>query len=258
MSAIRSLRGRLVRPARDLLVDVGTFLFPLSCLVCRAPLPPRRPLVICRACRGRLIPVRGPTCLVCRGLARGADGYAAGRHCDDSAHAGFRVYAAVQMVEPADGLVHALKFHDRPDVGASLAVFMARRLAAEGVLRCWDTVLPMPLHPVRERMRGYNQSTEIGVRLARSLGARCPADVLVRSRATRAQADLDYTDRSGNVSGAFRVREGRRASDPRALEGARCLVVDDVATTGHTLLAALEALRDAGPGKTGAAVFALA
>jgi predicted amidophosphoribosyltransferase len=92
------------------------------------------------------------------------------------------------------------------------------------------------------------------------MNARLELKRLVRSRATRPQADLDYGERHRNVEDAFSLRRGRRAAD-RAhsiFSGERCLLVDDVATTGHTLVAALRALQEAGPGDTAAAVFALA
>jgi predicted amidophosphoribosyltransferase len=91
--------------------------------------------------------------------------------------------------------------------------------------------------------------------------------VIVRARSTRAQADLDQGERGANVIGAFRLSSA--VGPPHELPvpdrrggitvaGRRCLLVDDVATTGHTLLEALKALKASGPEGTGAAVFALA
>lgn len=257
-------RRAVLRPLRELLVDLNAFLFPPACLACRTPLPARRPLLVCGDCRRRLVPVAGPTCLACRSLGRESAGFAAGRRhaggaCADPGHRGLLVYAAVQMVDPADRLVHALKFRDRPEVGGTLAVMIARRLRAEGAA-AWDRVLPMPLHPTRQRARGYNQSREIAARLARSLRAELRDRDLVRARFTRPQADLDHAERGANVTGAFALRSRRRSADQGSppQEGASCLLVDDVATTGHTLLAALAALKEAGPARTAAAVFALA
>jgi len=264
-------RSSLSLVLRDLSIDLNAFLFPPSCVVCRSRIPPRWPLSLCSECRRRLVPIAGPTCLLCRSELRDSAGFIAGRTCRDPGHAPFRVYAAVQMIDPADRLVHALKFHDRPEVGATLAAFITRRLRSEGMAR-WDRVLPMPLHRTRLRARGYNQSAEIAAQLARSLDAVFTPDLLLRSRATRAQADLDHAAREANVRGAFvlgRTRPGSRRGSPRpgtgdpnrrrdSLEDCRCLVVDDVATTGHTLLQALTALHAAKPETSAAAVFALA
>ena len=222
-------------------------------------------------CRRKLVPVTWPTCLLCRTQGRDRDGFAAGRGCGDPEHRRYRVHAAVQMVEPADWIVHALKFHDRPDVGPSMALLLARRLRLAGA-RDWDLLVPMPLHATRERARGYNQSVEIAGPLGRLLGIPLKDRILVRARFTRPQADLDHPERAGNVEGAFRLSSGRgrrvasreapgdgiRDRRSGSIEGLRCLVVDDVATTGHTLIQALDVLAGGGPAGMGAAVFALA
>lgn len=243
---------------RALFAALDHFFFPAACLLCAAPRPAGHPLLVCRACRARLTPVSGSTCLVCRSAGRGSDGFSAGRRCDAAAHRDFHVWAAVQMIDPADELVHALKFRDRPELGATLALLVARRLRGAGAAG-WDVVVPLPLHRFRERERGYNQAAEIARPLARRLGARTLPRALARIRATERQADLDYEARRRNVAGVFRAATGRRRGElGGALEGKRLLVVDDVTTTGQTLLAALEALRAANPARTGAAVFALA
>jgi predicted amidophosphoribosyltransferase len=265
----------LRRALRDLSLDLNAFLFPRACIICRAGLPPRWPVAFCAGCRRRLVSVPGPTCLLCRTADRDGGGFTAGRRCRDPEHQRYLCYAAVQMIDPADRLVHALKFHDRPEVGPALALLVARRLRSEEAAS-WDRVLPMPLHPTRERARGYNQSREIAVRLARSLGAVHTDRLLVRARSTRAQADLDHAERADNVAGAFRLRSGpsrrsrtRPGSDgasagsgrdrrSRSVEGLRCLIVDDVATTGNTLVEAIKALEAGSPVTTAAAVFALA
>lgn len=242
---------RLHSEARDMALAFGAFFFPTACLVCARPRPARRPWPLCPDCRRRLVPVHGPTCLVCRREGRGPLGYGAGRDCRDPGHARFQVWAAAQMVDPADHLVHALKFRDRPDAAPLMARLIHRRLSGAGIAS-FDTVIPLPLHPVRERSRGYNQSAELARPLARRLRARFVAHGFERARATRPQADLDYEARARNVAGAFHL------PDRGAVAGRRCLLVDDVATTGHTLVEALVGLDEAGAAGLGAAVFALA
>lgn len=239
------------RDARALALALGAFFFPTSCLVCGDIRPARRPWPLCPGCRRRLVPVVGATCLLCRRDMRGAQGYAAGRHCQEPEHAHYRIWAAAQMVDPADHLVHALKFRDRPDAAPIMSRLIHRRLVLEG-RREWDCVIPLPLHPLRERSRGYNQSAELARPLAQRLGIPLVTAGLERRRSTRPQADLDYTARAGNVSGAFRL--GHEGWPARR----RVLLVDDVATTGHTLMEAMSVLNEAGPGALGAAVFALA
>ena len=242
---------------RDRLRDIDAFFFPATCLLCGDLRRTSRLILVCPACRRLLRPVDGPTCLLCRSRDREVAGFAAGRSCRDASHEDFLVHAAVQMVDPADKVVHALKFKDRPELGMTMALLMARRLRRAGAGK-WDVVTPLPLHRTRERERGYNQGLMLAGPLARRLKARLEPRLLTRSRSTGRQADLDYAARAANVAGAFRVRDRRRDAERSGLAGQRILLVDDVATTGHTLVQAIEAFRESGAAATSAAVFALA
>lgn len=100
-------------------------------------------------------------------------------------------------------------------------------------------LMPIPLSRRRWRERGYNQALELARPLARMLG--CPVvEGLRRVRHTRPQADLPRQARQSNVAGAFRV--------VRPLSGQTVGLVDDVLTTGSTLMAAASALQESGVG----------
>ena len=243
--------------ARAWLADIDAFFFPPTCVICGAIIRGSRIFLVCRACRKRFAPVDGDACLVCRSAGRGDVGFAAGRDCRDDAHRDARIHAAVRMIDPADTVVHALKFRDRPELGRTIALLIARSLRRSRAAD-WDLVTPLPLHRRRERERGYNQSRVVAEPLASLRRAEFEPRLLTRARATDRQADLDYAARATNVAGAFRIRERRGAATKARLAGRRILLVDDVATTGQTLRHALEALRATGAGRTGAAVFALA
>ena len=108
-------------------------------------------------------------------------------------------------------------------------------------------IVPVPLHPVRRRERGFNQSDLLAAGLARALGrsagrraARVDRACLRRKRPTPPQTGLSVAARRQNLRGAFEVVE------PSAVRG-RCIVlVDDVMTTGTTLSACARALKRAG------------
>jgi ComF family protein len=100
------------------------------------------------------------------------------------------------------------------------------------------TLVPVPLHPIRRRERGYNQAALVAQALAEARGLTL-ADILIRGRQTQRQHRLDRAARVQNLRSAIRVRPGRRAP-------ARVILVDDILTTGATFEACAEVLREAG------------
>lgn len=110
------------------------------------------------------------------------------------------------------------------------------RESGRSVLLNADCVVPVPLHPRRERSRGFNQARELARRLGPPL-----LEPLARVRHTVPQVELAADQRHDNLRGAFRMR--KRATN---LKGMRVMLVDDVSTTGATLEACAMVLRDAG------------
>ncbi len=100
-------------------------------------------------------------------------------------------------------------------------------------------IVPVPLHPQRQRERGYNQAELLARRIGRAADLPVRPEALRRVRATAVQITLDAAERKANVAGAFQ-------SDAAAVRGAAALLVDDVCTTGATLDACATALKAAG------------
>lgn len=114
--------------------------------------------------------------------------------------------------------------------------------------KTFDAIVPVPLHPLREREREFNQSALLATRLGKHLGL--PVDHLLRRiRDTAPQAGLDRVGRMRNLQGAFALRK------PPA-EGGTMLLVDDVTTTGATLDTCAAVLREAGAAEVYAVVVA--
>lgn len=111
-----------------------------------------------------------------------------------------------------------------------------------------DALVPVPLHPVRRRARGYNQAHVLADALGELSGLPV-VDALRRTRATRPQVGLGRSARAANVAGAFVCR-----STPPAAIG----VVDDVTTSGATLAEAADALFAAGARSVLGLAYALA
>jgi ComF family protein len=112
-----------------------------------------------------------------------------------------------------------------------------------------DVVVPVPLHERRLRERGFNQSLELARGLAGRTGIGLAATALSRLRDTVPQARLERAERLLNLKGAF-------AADPRQVAGRRVLLVDDVSTTGATLVECTAALLAAGAATVDVAVLA--
>ncbi|GAC1622817.1 MAG: hypothetical protein PVS2B2_02610 [Candidatus Acidiferrum sp.] len=103
-----------------------------------------------------------------------------------------------------------------------------------------DVVVPVPLHPGRERERGYNQAGLIARPLARKLRLPYRPILLVRNRPRPEKQLLSLEERWESVRGAFATQKGSR------VDNLRVLLVDDVMTSGATLDACTRALREAG------------
>lgn len=115
-----------------------------------------------------------------------------------------------------------------------------------------EYIVPVPLHPLRRLIRGYNQSAAIAFGLGAKLRRPCRFWWLWQVRRTQPQKSLTATQRRENVRGAYRVRAGVR------LDGLHILLVDDVMTTGATADEAARAIKRAGAARVSIAVLARA
>lgn len=154
---------------------------------------------------------------------------------------------AIEAVLPYDapwsGALTRLKFGGRLALAGPLGRGLASspRLFASSLGTRWDGLVPIPLHWRRRFVRGFDQTLLLARFASRCEGAPPVwARVLRRTRATPPQSRLPAASRPGNVAGAFAV------PDPRRVAGRALLVVDDVTTTGSTLIAAMRALIAAG------------
>jgi ComF family protein len=151
-------------------------------------------------------------------------------------------FTAARACGPYEGALRAsvLSLKREPHVGARLAGLL-RAAQARPPLDAAEVVVPVPLHPARERERGFNQAALLARSLSKSSGLALDEWSHARvAHATRHRAGMDRRARRETVEGAF------RAVRPRLLEGRRVLLVDDVFTTGATASACAAALRDAG------------
>lgn len=149
-----------------------------------------------------------------------------------------QVRAAVLYTDPIAPIIHKMKYNGMFALAEPLAHLMVEAWPRWQIPV--DLVIPIPLHPKRQKQRGYNQSFLLAHYLCRELQLPLASEALQRVRHTQPQVELSAADRQKNVSDAF------RANKKIDLHGKRILLIDDVCTTGATMSAATNALLAAG------------
>ena len=128
-------------------------------------------------------------------------------------------------------------FHYTPhEVGKTMGRMMAEELKATNFFNGIDLIVPIPLSRKKERQRGYNQSDWIAWGISEATGIPTDTTSVVRTKSNPSQTTLDHRQRRENVRDIFAVRH------PGNLEGRHILLVDDVITTGATMLSCAEAI----------------
>ena|SRR5882672_174602 len=160
--------------------------------------------------------------------------------CEPVAHeGGLAIRAAGAHVGPLRAAVRRLKYGGEAGLAQDLGALAAHELAcdlARGVTV--DAVVPVPLHRSRAATRGYDQAFLLARAVAGRTGVPLRA-ALHRIRGGRPQVELDRAARAANIRGAF-------VAEASSLRGLRVALIDDVSTTGATLMDAAAAARAAG------------
>ncbi|HOH47242.1 MAG TPA: ComF family protein [Candidatus Cloacimonadota bacterium] len=198
-------------------------LYPPTCLVCRKRLEQAEDR-LCPDCRSQISRPEGEHCRKCGSPVKGS-------YCEACAdfHYSFKLCrSAYQYGDVVKQLVHALKYEELLGAGDILAEGMQEYCSTHKSFEDYDAVIPVPLHRVRKRERGYNQSEHLARKLASRLGIPC-SNAVTRPHYTSSQTRLGRTERSKNLSGAFRVR------NPKSIRDKKIILVDDVFTTGSTV-----------------------
>lgn len=152
-------------------------------------------------------------------------------------------------------ITRCIKYHGRVEVGLHFGMLLGDRLAGSSLFSDVDAVVPVPLHWLRRWKRGYNQAEVIASGVSRRLGVPMRSDILRRCRRTRTQTKLSVDEKKANVAGAFAVHEQVHAEE---LPFRHILIIDDVFTTGSTLMACFTALRSVFPPSVRISVATLA
>ena len=227
---------------------LARYLLPNHCVSCEVALADReRDRLVCGMCRSRWRRVP-PGCARC-GQPEPPVGPC--RFCREWPPCLAWARSAVWLGDEARAAVHHLKYDGYHALAGELADAMVQMMPrpARAVL------VPIPLWRKRERGRGYNQAAHLARALGRSWKLPCATELLRRARNTRSQTNLDPGTRIQNVAGAFRAREPSAAVKAR---GSKIILVDDILTTGATVVSAAQALSESGWQWVGVVTFARA
>ncbi|MCI0522987.1 MAG: ComF family protein [Bacteroidales bacterium] len=227
---------------KDIGDDFLSLFFPRLCMACSAHLV-RGERIICTGClltiaRTDFHSRRGNT------LEQAFWG-----RCLIERAAAFSIYNRGSRIKT---LIHELKYKGRKEIGTMLGDLYGGILSDSGFMEGIDMIVPVPLHPARQRERGYNQSDCIasGISAAAQLPVR--DDIIKRLVKGGSQTQHGRYARWENVKGLFIV------SKPEAITGMHLLLVDDVVTTGSTMEACVNALHEAGDVKVSIVALAAA
>jgi len=158
------------------------------------------------------------------------------------------VFSGAKFESEAKTLIHAFKYESDILLAKDLGVLAWRAwrlLTRTTPINKWNApdqkplLVPVPLHWWRERRRGFNQSELIAKGLAKATGLKVPTKALMRNRNTAPQQRLTREERTKNLHDAF-------WADGLIVKGKTIILIDDVCTTGATLIECAYALRKAG------------
>ena len=229
--------SRFVTLASGRLGALARLALPQRCELCVAPCGDR---LLCTECE-RSLPRVTQACPVC-GLPSAGD-HPCGA-CIAAPPPFAATIAAFAYAFPTDRLLQQIKFGGRIALAEWAGVALAAAVDVDLAHRPHDrpdSIVPLPLAPVRQRERGFNQAREIAVHVARRTELALSAP-LERVTAGPPQMTLPWARRGRNVRGAFAVP----SSSAAAVRCKRIALVDDVMTTGATLAEAASTLIDAG------------
>jgi ComF family protein len=211
-----------------LLNDFVNLFFPRWCILCQNP----------------LIEYEQHICLACLCDLPGTGFHTRKNNPAQALFAGFPQVNEVTsfLFYERDGkvskLVHSFKYHGNKSLAEYLSRIAAVELREYGTFASVDTVIPVPLHPAKEKKRGYNQSCLIANSISAVYGCSIDKTSVKRIANTESQTRKSDYERHLNVEKIFKL------TNAETLFGKHVLLVDDVITTGATISACVEILRE--------------
>jgi len=231
----------LIEPVRKWL-DAGLgFFYPEACQLCGKEHAAARDGFVCAHCWLQVRFIKPPFCERC-GLPFAGD-LTTPFECTNCREMDLH-FSSARSAAVARGVVleaiHRFKYRRQPWFEDFLAGLLLREAVPALRGQNWDLIVPVPLHPLKQREREFNQAERLARRLSTATKIPLHPELLRRVTPTATQTLLTRQQRAANMRGAFSVRPGR------SLNGERVILVDDVFTTGATTSACARVLSTAG------------
>lgn len=215
-------------------MNIIDLIYPRRCPVCHDIVMPKGQL-ICPACEKKLIVVREPRCKKCSKKISGQEQ----ELCYDCAGKKHYYTQGVSVFTYNDEMknsIYQYKYHGKREY----ADYYIRSLIKYGeyYIRHWrpQLILPIPLHPKKQKERGFNQAEILARGLEKQFQIQLDTKLLIRKKYTTPQKELGNQARKKNLRNTFAIKSGREKVK-------RVLVVDDIYTTGSTIDEAARILR---------------
>jgi ComF family protein len=232
-------------PVKDYFDAALAFLYPEACQVCGEERATAAEGFVCPQCWRQVRFIRPPFCERC-GLPFEGE-ITTKFECANCREMELH-FSSARSAVAAGGMVleiiHRYKYQRSLWFENFLADLLIREAAPVLGREHWDWIVPVPLHPVKQREREFNQADQLAHRLASATKIPVNSRLIKRVQSTRTQTLLTRAQRAENVRNAFSLRDrSRRFQDKRIV------LLDDVFTTGATTSACAKLLRDAGAGE---------
>jgi len=220
----------------DALINLA---FPKRCPVCDEIVPVGEG-DICVGCRAKPQYIREPRCRKCgKQLLDEAQVFCG--DCMQRRHV-FDYGCALYDYQSMKKSIYRFKYKGRCEYASFYAREIQEHLGKELALMGADSIVPVPIHAARRRIRGYNQAELVAAELSRLTNIPMYANLVRRVRNTIPQKELDAQQRQNNLKKAFNI-----GADVVKLS--KAILVDDIYTTGSTLDAVAKVLKQGGVGK---------
>ena len=218
---------------KDLFTSAASVLMPRTCSVCGKPLDLDEKF-LCRGCLMKM-PRTHYEDITFNPFEQLMAGKVPVEHCAS--------YFFYHKADPYASILHDMKYRNMPTLGRWIAERAAREMMPSNFFQTVDAIIPVPLHYTKLASRGYNQSLYLAQGISRATGTPVVKGLkAVREHST--QTHKDAVERMFNTEGMYAA--SKRHSP--LITGKHVLIVDDVVTTGSTLLACATALHQAVPG----------